>query len=152
MDRREMLKATTGGLMLAAAGSTVFAAEKTKQPAAHQHTHEANKYRGLIDAAANSVKNGQACISHGLVMLSQREYKDMAICAMRVGDMVAACTAIGQLANNNSPNLVKMAKVVMDICKDCEKECRKFEKEEETCKQTADSCVACFNECKKITA
>lgn len=148
MDRREMLKVATGGLMLAAAGNTVFAAEKTKP--AHQHVH-GNKYQGLIDAAADSVKKGQACMSHGLEMLSQREYKEMAICAMRVSDMVAACTAIGQLASNNSPNLVKMAKVVMDVCKDCEKECRKFEKEEEICKQTADSCVVCFNECKKVT-
>ncbi|MDD5300271.1 MAG: four-helix bundle copper-binding protein [Gallionella sp.] len=152
MDRREMLKVTTGGLILAAAGSTVFAAEKTKQPAAHQHQHEANKNQGLIDAAADSVKKGQACLGHGLWMLSQREYKDMAVCAMRVSDMVAACTAIEQLASYNSPNLVKMARVVMDICKDCEKECRKFEKDEEICKQTADSCVTCFNECKKIAA
>lgn len=151
MDRREMLKVAAGGVMLAAAGNSVFAAEKTKHPAGHQHVHEGNKYQGLINAAADSVKNGQACLSHGLVMLSQREYKEMAVCAMSVSDMVAACTAIGQLASNNSPNLVKMAKVVMDVCKDCEKECRKFEKEEEICKQTADSCVICFNECKKIT-
>jgi len=85
-------------------------------------------------------------------MLSQREYKEMAICAIRVSDMVAACTAIEQLAIYNSPHLPKMAKVVMDICKDCEKECRKFEKEEAICKETANSCVVCFNECKKIAA
>jgi len=151
MDRREMLKVATGGLMLAAAGNTAFAAEKTKQPAVHQHSHVQNKYQSLIDAAADSVKKGHACLSHGLYMLSEREYKEMAICAMRVSDMVAACTAIGQLATYNSPNLIKMAKVVMDICKDCEKECRKFEKEEVICKQTADSCVTCFKECRKIT-
>lgn len=151
MDRREMLKVATGGLMLAAAGNTVFAADKPKQAAVHQHSHHGpNKYQSLIDAAADSVKKGQACLSHGLYMLSEREYKEMAICAMRVNDMVAACTALGQLANYNSPNLIKMAKVVMDICKDCEKECRKF-KDEEICVQTADSCVVCFNECKKIT-
>ena len=150
MDRREMLKATAGGLMLAAAGNTVFAAETAKQPAAHQHTNGANKNQSLIDAAADSVKKGQACLGHGLEMLSQAENKGMAICAMRVNDMVAACTAIEQLASYNSPHLPKMAKVVMDVCKDCEKECRKFEKEEEICKQTADSCVTCFNEWKKI--
>ncbi len=66
--------------------------------------------------------------------------------------MIAACAAIEQLANYNSPHVPKMAKVVMDICQDCEKECRKFEKEMEICKKTADSCVVCFNECKKIAA
>ena len=152
MDRREMLKVAAGGMMLAAAGNAAFAAESTKQPAGHQHTHGANKNKSLIDAAADSVKKGQACLSHSLEMLSQREYKEMAVCAMRVSDMVAACSAIEQLANNNSPNLPKMAKVVMDICTDCETECRTFEKEEEICKQTADSCVTCFNECKKISA
>lgn len=149
MDRREMLKGAAGGLLLAAAGNAVFAAEN-KQPAGHQHTHGANKNQSLIDAAADSVKKGQACLSHGLEMLSQREYKEMAVCAMRVSDMVAACNAIELLASNNSPHLPKMAKVVMDICQDCEKECRKFEKEEEICKATADSCIVCFNECKKI--
>lgn len=150
MDRREMLKVAAGGLMLAAAGNTAFAAEKTKQPAIHQHA-QGKKYQGLIDAASDSVKKGQACLSHGLEIFSQGENKGMAICAMRVSDMIAACAAIGQLASNNSPNLIKMAKVVMDICKDCETECRKF-KDEEICIQTADSCVTCFNECKKITA
>jgi Cys-rich four helix bundle protein (predicted Tat secretion target) len=152
MDRREMLKGAAGGLMLAAAGNTVFAAENTKQPAAHQHVHGANKNQSLIDAAADSVKKGQTCLSHGLVMLSQGENKAMAICAMRVSDMVAACTAIEQLASYDSPHLAKMARVVMDICRDCEKECRKFEKDEPICKETADSCIVCFNECKKIAA
>lgn len=49
-----------------------------------------------------------------------------------------------------TPHLAKMAKVVMDICQDCEKECRKFEKKHEACKVSADSCAVCFNECKKI--
>lgn len=145
-----MLKVAAGGLMLAAAGNSVFAADTAKHPAGHQHG--ANKNQSLIDAAADSVKKGQACIAHGLEMLSQAENKGMAICAMRVSDMVAACTAIEQLANYNSPHLAKMARVVMDICKDCEKECRKFEKDEAICKDTADSCIVCFNECKKIAA
>ena len=153
MDRRELLKGAAGGLILAAAGTTAFAAEKTKEPAVHKHVHQGpHQYQSLIDAAADSVKKGQACLSHGLYMMSEREYKEMAICAMRVSDMVAACTALEQLASYNSPNLIKMAKAVMDVCKDCEKECRKFEKTEEICKQTADSCVNCYNECKKITA
>ncbi len=153
MDRREILKGAAAGLMLAAAGNAAFAAEDAKhQHTGHQHAHGANKNQSLIDAAADSVKKGHACLSHGLEMLSQREYKEMAVCAMRVSDMVAACTAIERLASSNSPHLPKMAKVVMDICKDCEKECRKFEKEEEICKITADSCVTCYNECKKIAA
>lgn len=151
MDRREMLKGAAGGLILAAAGNAVFAAEDHAghQRAVHKHTQ---KNQSLIDAAANSVKTGQACLQHSLEMLSQGENKGMAVCAIRVADMIAACTAIEQLGNYNSPHLPKMASVVMDVCRDCEKECRKFEKEMEICKIAADTCVVCFNECKKIAA
>lgn len=153
MDRREMLKVATGGLMLAAAGNSVFAADHAKHSADHQHMGMGmNKHQSLIDAAADCMKKGQACLSHGIHLWSQGENKGMAICAMRVNEMIAACAAIEQLASYNSAHLVKMAKVVMDICKDCEKECRKFEKEHEPCRQAADSCDACFKECKKITA
>ena len=149
MDRREMLKVATGGLMLAAAGNTVFAAEP-KQHADHQHMHgSGNKNQSLIDAAADSVKRGQACLQHCIESLSQGD-KELGKCAMLVNDMIAACVAIEQLANYNSPHLAKMAKVAMDICHDCEEECRKFEKKHEVCKASAEACAACYKECKKI--
>lgn len=152
MDRREMLKVATGGLMLAAAGNSVFAADHTKHSADHEHMGMSmNQHQSLIDAAADCVKKGHACLSHGIHLWSEGENKGMAICAMRVSEMIAACDAIGQLASYNSAHLVKMAAVVMDVCKDCEKECRKFEKEHEQCRQAADSCDVCFKECKKIT-
>lgn len=155
MDRREMLKVATGGLMLAASGNTVFAAEGAKQPAGHEHMHDmpgmGNKNQSLIDAAADSVKKGQACLQHCLASLGQGD-KELGKCAIAVNDMLAACVAIEQLGNYNSPHLAKMARVAMDICSDCEKECRKFEKKHEVCKASADSCLICFNECKKIAA
>src|SRR3989338_9518737 len=101
MDRREMLKGTVGGLMLAAAGNAVFAAESAKQPAGHEHMHvmhgSGKKNQSLIDAAADCMKKGQACLSHGIHLRSQGENKGMAICAMRVSEMIAACAAIEQL-------------------------------------------------------
>ena len=153
MDRREMLKGTIGGLMLAAAGNSVFAAEHAGHSADHQHMHgmSMNQHQSLIDAAADCMKKGQACLSHGIHLWSGGENKGMAICAMRVNEMIAACAALEQLASYDSAHLVKMARVVMDVCQDCEKECRKFEKEHVQCKQAADSCDACFKECKKIT-
>jgi len=152
MNRREMLKGTVGGLMLAAAGNSVFAADHAGHSAGHQHMGMSMKqHQSLIDAAADCVKKGHACLSHGIHLWSEGENKGMAICAMRVNEMIAACEAIEQLASYNSAHLVKMAKVVMDVCQDCEKECRKFEKEHVQCKQAADSCDACFKECKKLT-
>ena len=156
MDRREMLKVAlkgaAGGMMLASAGNAVFAAE---DHAGHEHMHDmhgsGNKNQSLIDAASDSVKKGQACLKHCIESLSQGD-KELGKCAMVVNDMMAACVAIEQLANYNSPHVPKMAKVAMDVCQDCEKECRKFEKKHEVCKVSADSFAACFNECKKIAA
>jgi Cys-rich four helix bundle protein (predicted Tat secretion target) len=153
MDRREMLKVATGGIMLAAAGNTAFAAEAAKPPAGHEHMHDmhvsGNKNQSLIDAASDSVKKGQACLQHCIELLIQGD-KEIGKCAMLVNDMLAACAAIQQLASYNSAHLAKMAKVAMDICRDCEIECRKFEKKHQVCKDSADACAACFNECKKI--
>jgi len=154
MDRREMLKVATGGIMLAA-GNAVFAAEGAKQPTGHEHMHNmhgsGNKNQGLIDAAADSVKKGQACLQHCIESLSQGD-KELGKCATSVNDMLAACVAIEQLASYNSPHLVKMAKVAMDICRDCEVECRKFANKHQVCKDSADACAACLNECGKIAA
>ncbi len=152
MDRREMFKGTIGGLMLAAAGHTAFAAEHAGHAAGHQRMQGMNKSQSLIDAAADCVKKGHACLSHGTHLWTEGENKGMAICAMRVSEMIAACEAIEQLALYDSAHLVKMARVVMDVCQDCEKECRKFEKEHVQCRQAADACDACYKECKKITS
>jgi Cys-rich four helix bundle protein (predicted Tat secretion target) len=152
MDRREMLKAAAGGMVLAAAGNSVFAAEGAKHPAGHEHMHDmgaAPKNKSLINAAADSVRDGQACLQHCIVSLGQGD-TDLARCAVVVNDMLAACVAVEQLANYNSPHLAKMAKVAMDICQDCEKECRKFADKHDVCKASADSCLSCYNECKKI--
>lgn len=149
MDRREVLKGTIGGLMLAAAGNTAFAGHTDHSQ--HMQGMNMNKNQSLIDTATDCVKKGHACLSHGIHLWTQGENKGMAICAMRVSEMIAACEAIEQLALSDSAHLVKMAKVVMDICQDCEKECRKFEKEHVQCKQAADSCDACYKECKKLT-
>ena len=155
MDRREMLKGAAAGLMFAAAGNTAFAAESVKQHADHEHMHDMHapgkKNQGVVDAASDSVKKGQACLQHCIESLSQGD-KELGKCAMVVNDMIAACVAIEQLANYNSPHLAKMARVAMDICQDCEKECRKFDKKHEVCRVSADACATCFNECKKIAA
>lgn len=138
--------------MLAAAGNPAFAGEHAGHSADHQHMQGMNKNQELIDTAADCVKKGYACVSHGVQLWTGGENKGMAICAMRVSEMIAACQAIEQLALYDSAHLAKMAKVVMDVCRDCEKECRKFEAEHVQCKQAADACDACFKACEKIVS
>lgn len=152
MNRREMLKNAAAGVMLAAAGA-VLAEEKMEHHhhADHDHMHGGEKYQKLIDAAADSIKKGQICLQHCIDALSQGD-KELGKCAMVVNDMLAACVAVQQLASYNSPHLPKMAKVASAICRDCEDECRKFEKKHEVCKASAEACAACYKECDKISA
>ena len=49
----------------------------------------------------------------------------------------AMCAALARLASANSAHLVALAKVCGEVCLDCEKECRKHEKEHELCKACA---------------
>jgi hypothetical protein len=44
------------------------------------------------------------------------------------------------------------APVALDVCRSCEKECRKHEKEHEQCKNCAEACGACLKECLRFAA
>ncbi|KAF0204835.1 MAG: hypothetical protein FD173_1486 [Gallionellaceae bacterium] len=48
-------------------------------------------------------------------------------------------------------NLPQMAKLAMDVCKECEEECKKTEKHPE-CKACMEASAARYKECKKIAA
>ena len=146
MDRREMLLSSAAMLAATVAGNA-FASE-------HQHEHHhpmtaANQ--ALIDSTSECIKRGQACINHCFTLLGQVE-KAMASCAASVNQMLAMCTALQQLASANSNYLAAQAKVVMEVCKDCEEECKKHADKHEECKACGEACADCYKECRKIAA
>ncbi len=143
MDRREMLLGA-GAIALAAATQTAFAEDH-----AHHHGGGAAKNQKLMDASTACVQKGQACLHHTLYLLGQGD-KEMGACAISVNQMMAACAALEQLARYESKHLAKQAKVAMEICRDCEAECRKHAKKHNECKNCADACAACMNECKTL--
>jgi Cys-rich four helix bundle protein (predicted Tat secretion target) len=145
MDRREAL-ASFGAITLAALADAAVAQEHD-----HQHMHDAPKYKALTDAAADCVQKGEACVAHCTTLLGQGE-KEMAACQSTAQQTIAICAALQQLANLGSPHLGKVAKVAMDICKDCEDECRKHEKKHSVCKDCGDACAACYKQCKAVAA
>ena len=75
----------------------------------------------------------------------------MAACAKSASQVEAVCGALQKLAAAEAKNLPQMAKLAMDVCKDCEEECKKTEKHPE-CKACMEACAACYKECKKIAA
>ena len=149
MNRRELIQ---GGAAFSVAAFTTLAQAKEKPEAAddmHAGHHGGSPYAELSHAATHCVMFGEACIGHCLELLGQGD-KEMAECAKSVEQMMSACNMMRQLATWNSPYVPRMAKVVMDICKDCEDACRKHEKKHESCLKCADSCAACYKECAKV--
>lgn len=141
MNRREWL---LGGMALAGA-----AVAGRAQAGEHEHHHGASAQTGLAAAAADCVQKGEICLSHCLDLLGQGD-KVMAVCAKSVSQTMAICSALQQFANQNSEHTAKLAAVAMDVCKQCEDECRKHADKHESCKACGESCAACYRECRKI--
>lgn len=145
MNRREMMIGA-GALTLAAMTKVAMAAEH--EHAAHDHAGSKKNVK-LIKAAADCIQTGQSCVRHCLDLLGQGD-KEMAACAISVNQMLAICTAIEQLASFDSKHLAKLAKVAVEVCKECETECRKHEQKHAECKACADACAVCLKECQAI--
>ena len=149
MNRREMLH-SGAGLSLATIAGLGVSTPTRAQEKGHEH-HGTGFYGALAASAGHCVASGQSCVEHCVNQLAEGN-KDMAKCAQRVLDMTTACTALQQLANWNSSYVPRMAKVVHDICKACEDECRKHESKHVVCKECADACAACAKESQKVAA
>lgn len=147
MNRRELI---LGAAALAATASSgrVFAAQHDHD---HEHMHAvASSHDKLIAAAADCTVKANLCLQHCIVLMGQGD-KEMAACARTSSQAAAICTALQQLAASNAKQLPKLARVAMDICKECEEECKKTEKHPE-CKACKEACIACYNACKEIAA
>jgi Cys-rich four helix bundle protein (predicted Tat secretion target) len=150
MNRRELLGAAIAAAPVALAVSAAFAGEDEHAGHMEHMDHSAHMgAAGLAEAARKCVAAGDACMSHCLALFVAGD-NSVAACAKSVYQMSAMCTALARLASANSPHLAALAKVCREVCLDCEKECRKHEKEHAECKACAESCAACAEECKKF--
>lgn len=147
MDRRELLM---GAAALAAATTTgrVFAAENDHS--AHAQHAMSSRNDKLIAAVSDCVSKANICLQHCLVLLGQGD-QSMAACAKSSSQVAAVCAALQQLASAESKHLPRLARAAMDVCKECEEECKKTEKHPE-CKACKEACTACYEECRKIAA
>ena len=148
MNRREVLL----GSVALAGTAFVGRAQAEEMKMDHEHHHDMaamSANAGLAAAAADCVQKGQVCLNHCLYLLGQGD-KDMAACSKSVNQMLAMCSALQQLANQQSANLPRLVAIAMDVCDQCEKECKKHADKHEACKACGKSCVACAKECKKI--
>jgi Cys-rich four helix bundle protein (predicted Tat secretion target) len=142
MDRRDFM--TVLGSVALAAGVTEAAAQT-----AAESMHPA-KFAALTKAANDCVATGEGCLRHCIGMLLMKD-TSMGACADASYQTVALCRALSSLAAVNSAQVPALAKVAMQVCLACQKECEKFPEHLE-CKECAASCKTCAEECRKIAA
>lgn len=147
MDRREMLQSAAAFTLAAVAASA---------SAADDHSHHmghggGSKYQPLIAATGDCIAKGEACLAHCLMLLGDGD-KAMADCAKSVNQMLALCGALQKLAAQGSTLTPALAKVALDACTACEKECKKHEGKHAECKACRESCTECIKQCKALAA
>lgn len=149
MNRRELLLGAVAIATVAATGNA-FAVEHEHDHMSKSmdHDHHSKLNEKLIAAASDCVLKANVCVQHCIVAMGEGE-KDLAACAKSSSQVAAICTALQQLASADSKQLPQLAKVAMEICKDCEEECKKTEKHSE-CKACKEACAACYKECKAL--
>ncbi|MGC2049503.1 MAG: four-helix bundle copper-binding protein [Gallionella sp.] len=146
MNRRELL--TNAAAMVAAVtAGRAFAAEHDHMQ--HDHEQKPNKYQMLLVSASDCMLKADICLQHCIVAMGKGD-KDLAACARSSSEVAAICIALQHLASADSKQLPQLAKVAMDICKDCEDECKKTDKQPE-CRACGEACAECYKECKKIS-
>ena len=146
MERRELLSAM-GGLAIASLGTNAIAAATPSAADHSHHHHDEGGHSALAAAAADCVTKGNICLAHCLVLLGDGD-KGMVQCARSVNQMLAYCGALQKIAAQDSSRTAALAKLTLEVCVECEKECRRHEKKHAECKACADSCAECIKQCK----
>lgn len=139
-------------LIVAAGALASVAALVPEAAASTQGAHDMGpKNTALVDAALHCVKTSEVCADHCIMMFRMDDIT-MRDCLASVLEMQPVCETLAKLAAFDSAHLKKFAKVCMDVCESCEKECRKHADKYAACKNCADSCAACIKACKAIAA
>jgi len=142
MNRREVVIASAAGIAFVAAADSMAAAA----PAVALKIDKA-----LLNAATHCAQTAEVCQAHCQQSLATGDtmLKD---CSRSVAQLLPICEALASLAAQASGYLPRYAKLALQVCKDCEQECRKHEKHHDFCKECADACAACAKECQRIAA
>lgn len=140
ISRREIL------LGLGAAATVAYAGTAVSAMPGHDHSKHSAQLPDVLSAANNCMDKGRRCIAHCLVSFVEGDVK-LAVCASKVHEMQAICSAFSYLLTANSDYTKAYASVCAKVCQDCEKECRKHEEHIE-CKDCAEACAEIVDQIK----
>ncbi|MBL8884439.1 MAG: four-helix bundle copper-binding protein [Hyphomicrobium sp.] len=166
LTRRQVLSSgAASGFVLAAAAAAADPASGQEEHKHHdmehmdhaaggqeQNAHDHNapaKHKALIDSAFACLNHGEICINHCLTTLSTGD-TSLKDCMRSVSVMMPMCAALARAGALEASRLKDIAKVCIDICADCETECKKHAEHHAACKACGQSCADCIAECKKV--
>lgn len=152
MTSTNMQKSTTRRNLLKglAATTAVLAASPVLAGTDHSHHNHVSKMnKALISIANECAQHGDECVAHCIELFKTGD-TSLAKCADTVNEMIVMCRALAKMATYESPQLVAIAKICIDVCQVCADECNKHADTHANCKACAESCEACIKECKKI--
>lgn len=149
-SRRNVLLGATAVAAAASMGMSGSANAAMDHSHHMMHAIPADRQK-VIDASLDCVKAGQECVQHCIDMFKMKD-TSMAVCADTVQEMLATCNALSQLASYDSKHLKDFAKICINVCKDCKKECDVHADKHSACKACAESCDDCIKACEDYIA
>lgn len=109
------------------------------------------RHESLIASASACLTAAEICHAHCLRLLGSGD-TSLKICAPLVSATLPVCGALIRLATLEHARLKEFAAACINVCADCEAECRKHESHHAECKRCADACADCIKACKALIA
>lgn len=136
-------------LVASASAANAFSANNN---AGHDHHHHAaSRHTELVDSALDCIKTAQYCRDHCIELIRTGD-TTLIDCLDIVTDTISMCETLVQFSVSNNRHLQSFAKVCIEVCKDCEKECRLHKDKHKECKACMESCIACIEQLEKLIA
>lgn len=151
-SRRHVLLAGTvaaGALALSGAARAEGEHDHHKMQGAAAPDAPKQPRRALVDAAVDCIRHGEICAAHCVDMLARGD-TSLKDCYRTVTAMLPLCKALAQYAAADAARLRDLAKLCIDVCDDCAKECKKHAEHHAMCRRCLDSCEQCIKDCKAI--
>lgn len=154
MNRRHFIQSTLAASLATAATAAVAHgnhAHGSRNHARHGSAAENARFAAVHAAALSCVGAGKNCLAHCVRLLSAGD-QSMAQCAKNANQMLALCTAVMDLAAQNSDLLPQVARACVKACEACAAACKEHINHHAECRACYESCVKCAQECGKIAA
>ncbi|WP_374595190.1 four-helix bundle copper-binding protein [Aquabacterium sp.] len=146
-------------IVIGSVGFAAFAGLARSALAQHEHHDHAgasapvnqapSKFAALVAATSDCAAKGQACLAHCIALLSDGD-KSLGKCAKTVSQVVPLCTALQNLAAQDSSYTRALAKVALDACIECAEACKPHAEHHAQCKACYESCLECIKQCKAV--